>query len=172
MDHQPFVADALEQVRGEHTGLDRLFALAAGKILRADHPPDVAGHLDLDFGELKLHRERVVEDQDPGIADGGPAGAQGPAGMDAGDIFLMRPDFVHLGDIEAFEGFVERAVGLRDLFYSLFNHSRLLDRVGYHTANPIAGASAMLCAGRTAGAGNGDGAASAAGAATACRDAA
>ncbi len=39
MDHQPFITDPLEQIGGEHTGFDWSFALPAGQVFRADHPP-------------------------------------------------------------------------------------------------------------------------------------
>lgn len=38
MDHQPLVADTLEQIGGEDTGFDRLVVLAAGEVFGADDP--------------------------------------------------------------------------------------------------------------------------------------
>jgi hypothetical protein len=43
--------------------------------------------------------------------------------MHAGHVFKMGPDFVHLGDVQGFEGFVEALIGFGDFFDSLFDHA-------------------------------------------------
>ncbi len=75
MDHQPLIADALEQVRGEHAGFYRLVVLAAGEMFGADDPAQIACDLNLDVGEFEFHGKGVVEDQYPGIAYSGPIAA-------------------------------------------------------------------------------------------------
>src|SRR5262245_19543823 len=44
--------------------------------------------------------------------------------MHAGDVFEMRPHFVHLGDVEALERLVKLQVGFGNFFDALFQHAR------------------------------------------------
>lgn len=128
VDHQPLVPDTLEDIRGQYASLLRFIGLLTCDVFHTDHPGHVARHLHHHFREFELHREGVVEDQHPGITHGRPVGAEGPAGMHASDIFKMRPDLVHLGDVETFKGFVEFQVGFGDFFDALFQHARPHDK--------------------------------------------
>jgi hypothetical protein len=58
----------------------------------------------------------------PGVADGGPAGADRPTGVDAGHIVLMGPDIVHPGDIEAFERLIKLLIGNSHFLDPLLKH--------------------------------------------------
>ncbi len=123
MNHQPSALNLLEQVRGEHPALQPRLSLPAGNVLRTDHPAHIPRDLDLDFGEIELHRERVVEDQDPGIANGWPADSEGPTGMDTGHVLLLGPDPIHPHDVQTFEGLVELPVRAGHLFNLLLDHA-------------------------------------------------
>lgn len=120
MDHQPLIADEFVEIRRKHLGLLRFVGLLGGEIFDTDDPGHIARHLDHDVGKFELHREGVIEDQHPGIADGGPPRTNRPTGVNAGDVFLMDPDLVHLGDVEALKGLVEFLVGSCHGFNALF----------------------------------------------------
>ncbi len=120
MDHQPLIADKFEQVRCQDLGLLRFVGLLSDEILYADDPSHIAGHLNHHLGEFELHRESVVEDQYPGIADGRPPRTNRPAWVNTGDVFLMGPELVHLGDVETLKRLVECLIGFRDGFDALF----------------------------------------------------
>ncbi len=128
MDQQPLIADEFEKVRREDLGLLRFVGLLSGEILDADDPSHIACHLDHQVGEFELHREGVVENQHPGIADGGPPRTNRPARVNAGDIFLMGPKLVHLGDVETLKSIVECLVGFRDGFDTLLQHTAPLSQ--------------------------------------------
>ncbi len=119
MDHQPLVTDKLEEVRGKNLGVLRFIGLLCREILNTDDPGHIARHLNHHIGEVKLHREGVVKDQHPGVSHSGPTGPNCPAWVNAGDIVLMHPDLVHLGDVEALKRFVECSISLRDGFDTL-----------------------------------------------------
>lgn len=123
MDHQPFIPDALEEIGGKDAGLLRFLPLLGRDIFDADDPAHIAGDLDHHFGEFKLHRERIVEDEHPGITHGRPFGTERPAGMHTGDIFKMRPHLVHLGDVERLKGVVESLISFGDFFDPLLDHA-------------------------------------------------
>ena|SRR6185437_11559754 len=136
MDHQPLVADEFEEVRGKDLGLLRFVGLLSGEILDTNDPSHVACNLDHHVGEFELHREGVIEDQHPGITDGGPPGTNRPARVYTGNVFLMGPDLVHLGDVESLEGIVEFLVGFRDGVDTLFQHDCASQSAEpYHTAS-------------------------------------
>src|SRR5438105_3819352 len=129
MNHQPPPLLPFIEVGGQHA---RFLFLAfrtasAGDVLHAEHPGHVARHLDHDVGETELHREGVVEDHDPAVADGRPAGSEIPTGMDAGHVVFLGPHLIHLLDVEALEGLVEAFVGLRDLLDHLLAYRGIMD---------------------------------------------
>lgn len=126
MDHQPLITDQLEKVRGEDLGVLRFVGLLGCEIFNTNDPGHVAGHLYHHISQLEFHRKRVVKDQYPGVSYGGPAGTNRPAWVNAGDIVLMHPDLVHLGNVEALERLVECSIGLRDGFDTLRQHSNPL----------------------------------------------
>src|SRR5439155_22786329 len=95
VDDPPLLPYPFVQVGGEDSAFLSRVALPAGDVLRTDHPGHIPGHLDLNLSEIELHREGVVEDQDPGISHSRPADSQGPARMNAGDILLLRPNPIH-----------------------------------------------------------------------------
>jgi hypothetical protein len=130
MDHQPLIADKFEQVRCEDLGLLRFVGLLRDEIFHADDPSHIAGHLDHHVGEFELHRESIVEDQYPGIADGGPPGTNRPTRVNTGHVFLMGPELVHPGDVETLKRVVECLVGCRDGFNTLFQHAGPLTQRG------------------------------------------
>ncbi len=145
MDQQPLIADEFEQVGREDLGLLRFVGLLGGEILDTNDPGHIACDLDHHIGELELHREGVIEDQHPGIADGGPSGTNRPARVYAGNVFLMGPDLVHLGDVETLKGIVEFLVGFRDGVDTLFQHGRASQSVEeYHTARELSAARTFL----------------------------
>ena len=123
VNHQPFVADAFEEVRRQHPRLLRFVRLLGGNVFDTNDPGHVTGDLHHDFGQFELHRECVVENEDPGVSNGRPFRPERPAGMDAGHVFEVRPNLIHLGDVEAFKSLVELLIGLGDFFYSLFQHT-------------------------------------------------
>lgn len=128
MDHQPLVADEFEEVCGEHLGLLRFVGLLGREILDTDDPRHIACYLNHDVGELELHREGIVEDQNPGIADSRPSGTNRPPRVNTGDVFLMGPDLVHLGDVETLKGIVEVLVNFRNGFDTLLQHTAPLSQ--------------------------------------------
>jgi hypothetical protein len=136
MDHQPLIADEFEKVRGEDLGLLRFVGLLGDEILNTNDPGHIACDLDHHVGKFELHREGVIEDQHPGISDGGPPGTNRPARVYTGDVFLMRPDLVHLGDVETLKGIVELLVSFRDSVDTLFQHGCASQSAEpYHTAS-------------------------------------
>ena len=136
MDHEPLIPDKFEKVCCEDLGLLRFVGLLGREILDTNDPSHIACHLDHHVGEVELHREGIIEDQHPGIADGGPSGTDRPSGVYTGDIFLMGPDLVHLGDVESLEGIVEFLVGFRDGVDTLFQHGFASQSAEpYHTAS-------------------------------------
>src|SRR5438132_667863 len=129
MYHQPPPLLPFIEVGGQHA---RFLLLAfrtasAGDVLHAEHPGHVTRHLDHDVGETELHREGVVEDHDPAVADGRPAGSEIPTGMDAGHVVFLAPHLIHLLDVETLEGLVEAFVGLRDLLDHLLAPRGIMD---------------------------------------------
>ena len=130
MNHQPLIADKFEQVRGENLSLLRFIGLLGSEILDADDPGHIPCHLNHHVSEFELHRKGVVEDEHPGIADGRPPGTNGPARVNTGDVFLMGPELVHLGDVETLKRVVEFLVGFRNGFDTLFQHTAPLSQRG------------------------------------------
>ena len=128
MNHQPLIADEFKEVRGQYLSLLRFVRLLGGQILDAEDPGDVARHLYHHIAELKLHGKRIIEDQDPGVADSGPPRTQRPTGVDTRDVFLVHPHLVHLGDVEAFKRLIELLIGFRDGFDPLFQHAAPLSQ--------------------------------------------
>src|SRR3979409_2543618 len=100
MYQQPLIPDALEEICGYHLRLLRFVRLMGGNVLHADDPGHIAGHLHRHVGELERHGKGIIEDQDPRVAHPRPARPQRPAGMDAGHVFLVRPNLIHLVDVE------------------------------------------------------------------------
>lgn len=148
MDHQPLIADEFVEVCGKHLGLLRFVGLLGDEVFHADDPGHIARHLDHHVGEFELHRERVVEDQHPGIADGRPPRTNRPARVNAGDVFLMGPELVHLGDVETFKRVVEFLVGFRDGFDTLLQHAAAPQSAEpYHTASEWGAARTFLANG-------------------------
>jgi hypothetical protein len=136
MDHQPLIADEFEKVGREDLGLLRFVGLLRGEILDTNDPGHIACDLDHHVGKFELHGEGVIEDQHPGISDGGPPGTNRPARVYTGDVFLMRPDLVHLGDVETLKGIVELLVRFRDSVDTLFQHGCASQSAEpYHTAS-------------------------------------
>ncbi len=119
MEHQPLVTDKLEKVRGKDPSVLRLVGLLRCEIFHADDPGHIACHLNHHVGEVKLHREGVVKDQHPRVSHRRPAGTNRPAWVNAGNIVLMHPHLVHLGNVEALKRFVECSIGLCDGFDAL-----------------------------------------------------
>ena len=145
MDHQPLIADEFEKVRREDLGLLRLIGLLRGEILDANDPGHIACDLHHDVGEFELHREGIIEDQHPGIANGRPPGTNRPPRMDTGDVFLMGPDLVHLDDVETLKGLIEFPVGFRDGVDTLFQHGCASQSAEpYHTASECSAARTFL----------------------------
>src|SRR5437867_275896 len=122
VDDLPLLPHPFIQVGGEDSAFLSRVALLAGDVLRTDHPGHLPGHLNLNLGEIELHREGVVEDQDPGISHSRPADPQGPARMNAGDILLLRPDPIHPRNVQAFEGLIELLVRPGDLLDPFLEH--------------------------------------------------
>ena len=136
MDHQPLIADEFIEVRREDLGLLRFVGRLGDEILDTNDPGHITCDLDHHVGEFKLHREGVIEDQHPGIADGGPSGTNRPARVYTGDVFLMGPDLVHLGDVETLKRIVEFLVGFRNGVDTLFQHGCASQSAEpYHTAS-------------------------------------
>jgi hypothetical protein len=123
MDQQPFITNELVEVCGKHLGLLRFVGLLSDEVFHADDPGHITRHLNHHVGEFELHRKSVIEDQHPGIADGRPPGTNRPARVNTGDIFLMGPELVHLGDVKTLKRLVEFLVGFRDGFDTLFQHA-------------------------------------------------
>ncbi len=119
MNHQPFIADQFEEVRGKNLRVLRLVGLLCGEIFNTNDPGHVAGHLYHHIGQFELHRKRIVKDQHPRVSHGWPPGTNRPARVNAGDIVLMHPDAVHPGNVEAFKCFIEALIGLRNRFDAL-----------------------------------------------------
>ena len=57
VDDLPLFPHPFIQVRGEHSTFLGCVSLPAGNILRTDHPGHISGHLDLNLGQIELHRE-------------------------------------------------------------------------------------------------------------------
>src|SRR5262245_2653214 len=113
--HLPAVGLALEDVRRDDRR-DRHAASHLGEdVLGAGDPGETArdGELHVADGEADL--ARVVEDGLPGRAHVLPSGQQRPARVDALDVLAVRPDLLHLGEIEGLERAVEARIGLFDL---------------------------------------------------------
>lgn len=145
MNHLPLVADEFKKVRREDLGLLRFVGLLSGEILDANDPGHVACNLHHDIGEFELHREGVIEDQHPGIADGRPPGTNRPARVYTGDVFLMGPALVHLGDVETLKGIVELLVDFRNGVDTLFQHGCASQSAEpYHTASECSAARIFL----------------------------
>ena len=136
MNHQPLVADTLKEIGREDTRFDRLVVLTAGEMFGADDPPQVPCDLHLHIRQLEFHGEGIVEDQHPGIAHRRPVAAEAPPGMNAGDVFEMRPHFVHLEHVQAFKGGIKGEIGAGDFFDTLFDHGSLLQRCGILLQTP------------------------------------
>src|SRR5262245_38601313 len=115
MDHQPLSTRSLEHVRCEERRHRNPIARAREDVLRADDPRQVGVHVHVDVGDAEAHLTAALEDGVPRLADSFPPGQERPAGVDAANVVGVRPDLIHLGDLEAFEGPVETRVGLLDL---------------------------------------------------------
>ncbi len=137
VDHQPLVADEFEEICREDLGLLWFIGLVGDQIFDANDPGHVAGDLDHDIRELKLHREGVVKNQHPRVTHRGPSGAERPSWMDTGDVFLMHPDLVHLRDVETLKGIVEFLVGFGDGLNALFQHVAPLSQWGRIILHPM-----------------------------------
>src|SRR5260370_9269101 len=115
--HQPFRAEALEDVGGEHLGAERALVAALGKILLGyDHREVAADHHAL-LGDLELHLEDAVEDALPAIHDRAPSGALAPSGMDADDFWVAEPYAFHVLAISRFERPVEEPICFDHFFF-------------------------------------------------------
>jgi len=128
MNHQPFITDEFKKVRRKDSGLLGFVGLVGGEVLDANDPRHIACYLDHHIGELERHRKSVVEDQHPGIADGGPPKTNRPTRVNTGDVLLMGPDLVHFGDVETLKSIVKLLVGFRDGFDTLFQHAAPLSQ--------------------------------------------
>jgi len=145
MDHQPFIADEFEEIGCKDLSLLGFIGLVSGQIFNTNDPGHVTGDLDHDIRKFKLHREGIVENEDPGVPHGWPPGTERPSGMNAGDVFLMHPELIHLHDVETLKGFVEFLVGFGNGLNTLFQHVRPSLSVGpYHTATNRATARRFL----------------------------
>ena len=122
MDDVPTTVDALIEVRRENLAFLNGLALLVGDVLGTNDPGNVPGDLNENLAELELHRERIVEDQDPRIPHGGPADPLAPSWMDAGYVILLRPNAVHAPDVEALERLVKLLIRTADLFDSRLDH--------------------------------------------------
>jgi hypothetical protein len=126
MNHQPLISDALEEIRCYHLCLLRFVRLMGGDVLHADDPGYIACHLHHHVGELECHRKSIIEDQNPGVAHERPARPQCPARMDAGHVLQVRPNLVHLADVEIAKRGIKGVVRFVHFFDALFQHARLL----------------------------------------------
>src|SRR5208337_2488860 len=94
--HEPCIADALEDVGGEHVRALRAVVAALCEIFLDDDDRQVAANHHLDLAELELHLEHVVEDTLPTRHDRAPSRKFAPSGMDANDARVFQPDRFHL----------------------------------------------------------------------------
>src|SRR5204863_9010923 len=83
-------------------------------VLGAGDPGETArdGELNVADGEADL--ARVVKDGLPGRAHVLPSGQQRPARVHALDVLAVRPDLLHLGEIEGLERAIEARIGFLD----------------------------------------------------------
>src|SRR6266849_7180542 len=97
-----------------------------GDVLHADDPGHIAGHLYHHVGELERHGKGIIKDQDPRVAHARPTPPQRPAAMYTGHVFLVRPNLIHLVDVEVAKRCIKRMVRFVHFFDAFFQHARLL----------------------------------------------
>src|SRR5580658_3064918 len=108
--HEPFVADALEHVGGEHLGLHGAVVTALGKVFLDHQHREIAGHDDVDIANVEAHFEHALENALPTLHHRPPTGQLAPSGMDADDLAILEPDLLHLLEVEALEGAIKISV--------------------------------------------------------------
>src|SRR5689334_2459248 len=101
-----------EHVRGLDEGFVEAALERAGDVFGASDPGDIAFGVNANSTESDLDAPRVCKNARPGIADFVPANDEIPAGMDALNPILLKPDGGHFGDVESVEGSVEALIGL------------------------------------------------------------
>ena len=115
VDEEPVTARALEEVRRQERRHGHLPAGMREDVLRAGDPPEVGVHVGAHVADAEAHLPAALEDGVPRFPHGVPAREQRPARMNAPDVVRVRPDPLHLAEVEAFERAVEARIRLDEL---------------------------------------------------------
>src|SRR5687767_10508542 len=107
VDDEPLAAPTLEEVRGEERRHGDLPPGVREDVLRAGDPSEVDIDVRAHVADAEAHLAAALEDRVPRFPHGVPAHEQRPARMNAPDVFRVRPDLLHLAQIEALERAVE-----------------------------------------------------------------
>ena len=116
-DEEPSRVAANENICGLHGGFVEPVGKGGGDVLRAGDPPYAALQAHPYGAEGDAHALRIGENARPTSANLIPAKQQLPAGLDAFDGIIVRPDSLHLRDVERFESGIEALVRGANFFF-------------------------------------------------------
>src|ERR1700730_15132622 len=124
--HEPFVADPLEHVGGEHLGFHGAVVATLGEVFLNHQHREIAGHDDVDIANVEAHFEDAVENTLPTLHHRAPSCQLAPSWMDADDLAILEPDLLHVLEVETFERAIKLSVG----FYYCYAIGHLRPGIG------------------------------------------
>jgi hypothetical protein len=114
---EPLAIAANENIRGLYGGFVEAIREGRRDVLGACHPACVALDAYPNGAERNAHALGVRENSRPALAHFLPAQQKIPSRMNAFDAVVMRPDGLHLGEVERFESDVEALVREAERFF-------------------------------------------------------
>ena len=115
VDEEPVAAPPLEDIRREEGRHGHLPSGMREDVLRAGDPAEVGVDVGAHVADAEAHLPASLEDGVPRFPHRVPAHEQRPARMNAPDVVRVRPDLLHLAEVEALERAVEARIRLDEL---------------------------------------------------------